>query len=51
MELLDGRRAALDRGGRPEHPQERPMPLPIFLKPKSARFTFEPLGVVGVIAP
>ena len=27
------------------------IPLPVFIKQKSARFTFEPLGVVGVIAP
>ena len=27
------------------------IPLPIFLKQKRARFTYEPLGVVGVIAP
>ena len=25
--------------------------MPVFLKQKSARFTYEPLGVVGVIAP
>ena len=27
------------------------IPLPVFVKQKRARFTFEPLGVVGVIAP
>ena len=27
------------------------VPLPIFMKQKRARFTYEPLGVVGVIAP
>ncbi len=27
------------------------IPLPVFLKQKRARFTYEPLGVVGVIAP
>jgi succinate-semialdehyde dehydrogenase/glutarate-semialdehyde dehydrogenase len=27
------------------------IPLPVILKPKRARFTYEPLGVVGVIAP
>jgi acyl-CoA reductase-like NAD-dependent aldehyde dehydrogenase len=27
------------------------IPLPVFIKQKRARFTFEPLGVVGVIAP
>ena len=27
------------------------IPLPVFMKQKQARFTFEPLGVVGVIAP
>src|SRR5918999_3105340 len=27
------------------------VPLPVFIKQKRARFTFEPLGVVGVIAP
>jgi len=27
------------------------VPLPVFIKQKRARFTYEPLGVVGVIAP
>jgi succinate-semialdehyde dehydrogenase/glutarate-semialdehyde dehydrogenase len=27
------------------------IPLPVFIKQKRARFTYEPLGVVGVIAP
>jgi acyl-CoA reductase-like NAD-dependent aldehyde dehydrogenase len=27
------------------------IPLPVFIKQKRARFTFEPLGVVGIIAP
>jgi acyl-CoA reductase-like NAD-dependent aldehyde dehydrogenase len=27
------------------------VPLPLFVRPKSARFVYEPLGVVGVIAP
>ncbi len=27
------------------------IPLPVFIKQKRARFTFEPIGVVGVIAP
>ncbi|HEV2724118.1 MAG TPA: aldehyde dehydrogenase family protein, partial [Thermoleophilaceae bacterium] len=27
------------------------VPMPIFLKQKSTKFTYEPLGVVGVIAP
>ncbi len=31
--------------------EDERIPLPIFLKQKRARFTYEPLGVVGVIAP
>src|SRR4051795_11424210 len=31
--------------------EDERVPLPIFIKQKRARFTFEPLGVVGVIAP
>jgi len=31
--------------------EDERVPLPIFLKQKRARFTYEPLGVVGVIAP
>jgi acyl-CoA reductase-like NAD-dependent aldehyde dehydrogenase len=31
--------------------EDERVPLPIFLKQKSARFAYEPLGVVGVIAP
>ena len=31
--------------------EDERMPLPVFIKQKRARFTFEPLGVVGVIAP
>jgi acyl-CoA reductase-like NAD-dependent aldehyde dehydrogenase len=27
------------------------IPMPLFFRPKRARFTYEPLGVVGVIAP
>jgi acyl-CoA reductase-like NAD-dependent aldehyde dehydrogenase len=35
----------------PEILDDERIPLPIFLKQKRARFTYEPLGVVGVIAP
>ncbi len=35
----------------PEILADEKVPLPIFLKQKRARFTYEPLGVVGVIAP
>src|SRR5215204_1135059 len=31
--------------------EDERIPLPIFIKQKRARFTYEPLGVVGVIAP
>jgi acyl-CoA reductase-like NAD-dependent aldehyde dehydrogenase len=31
--------------------EDERIPLPVFVKQKRARFTFEPLGVVGVIAP
>jgi len=31
--------------------EDERIPLPIFLKQKRARFSYEPLGVVGVIAP
>src|SRR5918992_1794817 len=31
--------------------EDERIPLPVFIKQKRARFTFEPLGVVGVIAP
>jgi succinate-semialdehyde dehydrogenase/glutarate-semialdehyde dehydrogenase len=31
--------------------EDERVPLPIFIKQKRARFTFEPLGVVGAIAP
>src|SRR3954454_14675450 len=52
MELLptiDSLRWLADSG--PEILDDERIPLPIFLKQKRARFTFEPLGVVGVIAP
>ena len=35
----------------PEILEDERIPLPVFIKQKRARFTFEPLGVVGVIAP
>jgi acyl-CoA reductase-like NAD-dependent aldehyde dehydrogenase len=35
----------------PKTLRDERVPLPIFLKQKSARFAYEPLGVVGVIAP
>jgi acyl-CoA reductase-like NAD-dependent aldehyde dehydrogenase len=31
--------------------EDERVPLPLFIKQKRARFTYEPLGVVGVIAP
>jgi acyl-CoA reductase-like NAD-dependent aldehyde dehydrogenase len=31
--------------------EDERVPLPVFIKQKRARFTFEPLGAVGVIAP
>ncbi len=52
MELLptiDSLRWLADAG--PGILADERVPLPIFLKQKRARFTFEPLGVVGVIAP
>ena len=52
MELLptiDSLRWLADAG--PEILDDERIPLPIFLKQKRARFTYEPLGVVGVIAP
>ena len=42
--------AGWPRRGRASSSDER-IPLPVFIKQKRARFTFEPLGVVGVIAP
>ena len=38
-------------GAGPKVLSDERIPLPIFLKQKSARFAYEPLGVVGVIAP
>ncbi len=35
----------------PETLADERVPMPIFLKQKSTKFTYEPLGVVGVIAP
>src|SRR3712207_1176418 len=52
MELLptvDALRWLADAG--PGILEDEGVPLPIFIKQKRARFTFEPLGVVGVIAP
>ena len=52
MELLptiDSLRWLADAG--PGILEDERVPLPIFLKQKRARFTYEPLGVVGVIAP
>ena len=53
MELvptIDALRWIADGG--PEHPRATSAsPLPLFLKQKRARLTYEPLGVVGVIAP
>jgi acyl-CoA reductase-like NAD-dependent aldehyde dehydrogenase len=52
MELLptvDSLRWIADAG--PEILEGERVPLPIFMKQKSARFAYEPLGVVGVIAP
>jgi acyl-CoA reductase-like NAD-dependent aldehyde dehydrogenase len=52
MELLptiDSLRWLADAG--PGILEDERIPLPIFIKQKRARFTFEPLGVVGVIAP
>ena len=52
MELLptiDSLRWLADAG--PGILDDERIPLPLFLKQKRARFTYEPLGVVGVIAP
>src|SRR3954470_18338831 len=52
MELLptiDSLRWLADSG--PDVLDDERIPLPIFLTQKRARFTYEPLGVVGVIAP
>ena len=52
MELLptiDSLRWLAEAG--PEILEDERIPLPVFIKQKRARFTFEPLGVVGVIAP
>src|SRR5215210_6918942 len=52
MELLptiDSLRWLADAG--PGILEDERVPLPIFIKQKRARFTYEPLGVVGVIAP
>ncbi len=52
MELLptiDSLRWLADAG--PGILEDERIPLPIFIKQKRARFTYEPLGVVGVIAP
>jgi succinate-semialdehyde dehydrogenase/glutarate-semialdehyde dehydrogenase len=35
----------------PEILADEKQPMPLFLKSKSAKFTYEPIGVVGVIAP
>jgi acyl-CoA reductase-like NAD-dependent aldehyde dehydrogenase len=52
MELLptvDSLRWIADNG--PEILADEKQSMPIFLKSKSAKFTYEPIGVVGVIAP
>jgi acyl-CoA reductase-like NAD-dependent aldehyde dehydrogenase len=52
MELLptiDSLRWLADAG--PGILEDERIPLPVFIKQKRARFTYEPLGVVGVIAP
>jgi acyl-CoA reductase-like NAD-dependent aldehyde dehydrogenase len=52
MELLptiDSLRWLADAG--PGILEDERIPLPVFIKQKRARFTFEPLGVVGVISP
>jgi acyl-CoA reductase-like NAD-dependent aldehyde dehydrogenase len=52
MELLptiDSLRWLADAG--PGILEDERIPLPVVIKQKRARFTFEPLGVVGVIAP
>jgi acyl-CoA reductase-like NAD-dependent aldehyde dehydrogenase len=52
MELLptvDSLKWIADNG--PEILADEKQSMPVFLKSKSARFTYEPIGVVGVIAP
>jgi acyl-CoA reductase-like NAD-dependent aldehyde dehydrogenase len=52
MELLptvDSLKWIADNG--PEILSDEKQSMPIFLKSKSAKFTYEPIGVVGVIAP
>jgi succinate-semialdehyde dehydrogenase/glutarate-semialdehyde dehydrogenase len=52
MELLptvDSLNWIADNG--PEILSDEKLSMPIFLKSKSAKFTYEPIGVVGVIAP
>jgi acyl-CoA reductase-like NAD-dependent aldehyde dehydrogenase len=52
MELLptvDSLKWIADNG--PEILSDEKLSMPIFLKSKSAKFTYEPIGVVGVIAP
>ncbi|HEY7267945.1 MAG TPA: aldehyde dehydrogenase family protein [Solirubrobacterales bacterium] len=52
MELLptiDSLKWIADNG--PEILADEKQPMPLFLKSKSAKFTYEPIGVVGVIAP
>ena len=52
MELLptiDSLKWIADNG--PEILADEKLSMPLFLKSKSAKFTFEPIGVVGVIAP
>jgi acyl-CoA reductase-like NAD-dependent aldehyde dehydrogenase len=52
MELLptvDSLRWIADNG--PEILADEKQSMPVFLKSKSAKFTYEPIGVVGVIAP
>ena len=53
MELMpDDRRARLDRRQRPEHPRRRAHQAAAAVPAqKRAKFSYEPLGVVGVIAP
>jgi succinate-semialdehyde dehydrogenase/glutarate-semialdehyde dehydrogenase len=52
MELLptvDSLKWIADNG--PEILSDEKLSMPLFLKSKSAKFTYEPIGVVGVIAP
>jgi acyl-CoA reductase-like NAD-dependent aldehyde dehydrogenase len=52
MELLptiDSLKWIADNG--PEILADEKLSMPVFLKSKSAKFTYEPIGVVGVIAP